>query len=269
MIMETVITSKQNSLVKYVRGLRLKRNRDLEGICVIEGPKMIAEALNSAVCPEKVLISERGGHLQVVNELTAVPDYSPTLVRVSDAVMEYITETETPQGILALVRLPDTSLESLRINSSSVVVVLEGVQDPGNVGTIIRTADAFGVEAVITCGECADVYNAKVLRSTMGSVFRVPVVRDAGIPELKRFFKQNDIFVALTSPQEKAVSLAAAGFRRPLAVAFGSEARGVSEALARLADVMLTIPMPGLAESLNVAVAAGIVLHEAFREPPF
>ena len=167
---------------------------------------------------------------------------------------------------MGLFRMPDLTLDQLDILPSSLMVILDGVQDPGNVGTIIRTADAFGAGLVILTKGCADVYNSKVLRSTMGSVFHLPVVREVGLDELIAFLREKQIFTAVTAIDSSASSAAHTDLaRRPLAVIFGSEARGVSPELIRVSEAKVKISTPGRAESLNVAVAAGILLYEAGR----
>ncbi len=262
-----VITSRHNSLVKLVRALGSKRTREAEGFFVIEGHKVINEALSSGVSPEKIIVAEQALAHAAVTELVHRPGLKSEVVIVSDDVMEYMSETETPPGLLGLVRMQETGLGSLaavKTGPGTLLVIIDGVQDPGNTGTIIRTADAFGVDAVITTGGCADIYNGKVLRAAMGSVFHLPVVRDAEPSDLLTLLREKGISVAATSPGDIAVPLSEARLERPLAVVFGSEARGVSPEFTKAADVLVKIPMPGKAESLNVAVAAGITLYEAF-----
>ncbi len=262
--MSLVITSKQNHLVKYLRGLRDKRTREAEQLFLVEGPKFVSEAVFTGVFPAQIIVSERGVKLPAFREIIDRAGSRSQVIRVSDPVMEYVCETETPQGILALVQMPARSLADLTITASSLLVVLDGVQDPGNVGTVIRTADAFGAAAVLLTRGCADLYNAKTLRSTMGSLWHLPVLRDLEIPELTAFLQANRVFTAVTCLAETARPLPGADLKWPLAVVFGSEARGVSAGLNRLAGIELKIPMTGRAQSLNVATAAGIVLYEAF-----
>ncbi|MBU7007206.1 TrmH family RNA methyltransferase [Phosphitispora fastidiosa] len=264
-----VITSRQNSLVKLVRGLGSRRAREAEGVFVIEGPKVIKEALVSGVSPEKIIVSQRALEHRAAAELVNGADLHAEVIMVSDEVMEYMSETETPPGLLGLVRMPEAGLaglSALKTGPRALLVIIDGVQDPGNVGTVIRAADAFGADAVVTTGGCADIYNGKVLRAAMGSVFHLPVVRDAEPAELQEFLKDRGITVAATSPGENAISLSEARLAWPLAVVFGSEARGVSPEFREAAGILVRIPMPGRAESLNVAVAAGITLYEACRQ---
>jgi len=263
--MESVISSRQNNIVKYVRSLREKRNRDQEKLFVVEGFKGVAEAVDSGWMPEKIFISGHGENHPQAADILAGVGQAAQIIRVSEDIMDYMSETEASQGIAALIRIPEVSPASLNIGPGTLVVVADGVQDPGNVGTIIRTADAFGADAVLLTGGCADLYNAKTIRSTMGSVFHLPVVNGIEVFQLKDFFRQNGILTAVTSLAESAAPLDQMTLRRPLALILGSEARGVSAALSDDADILLKIPMSGSAQSLNVAVAAGVILYEAFR----
>lgn len=257
------ISSKQNNLVKFVRGLRDKRNREKEGCYVIEGVKSVLEAVTAGAIPLNLVISEHGDKNFLLKDVLSRLDKSVKINRVTDEVMDYMSETDTPQGVMAVFVLPEAALSSISISESSLLVVIDAVQDPGNVGTIIRTADAFGIQAVILTKGCADVYNSKTLRSSMGSIFHIPVVRDAETVDLVSFLKENKVFVAATTLAENSVTLPEIKFSKPVALVFGSEGSGVSPEIIANSDVLVKIPIPGLAESLNVAVASGIVLYEA------
>lgn len=259
------ISSKQNNFIKFIRGLREKRNREKEGCYVIEGVKSVQEAVAAGIRPQKMVISERGDrHLLTEDILSRLGD-TVQICRVTDEVMDYISETDTPQGIIALLPLPKVELTGIPICDSSLFVVIDAVQDPGNVGTIIRTADAFDIQAVILTKGCADFYNSKTLRSSMGSAFHIPVVRDIDTDELMAYFKENRIFLAATTLAENSLALPEINFPRPAALVFGSEGNGVSPEITAQSDVLVKIPIPGSAESLNVAIASGIVMYEASR----
>lgn len=263
--MDLLISSRQNSLVKYIRGLRDKKTREQEGRFIIEGVNFVREALASGIIPEKLIISERAGKnigpADLINRVSS-PD---SIVRVSDSVMEYMSETETPQGVMALLKIAEVPLLSLPVNPKSVFIILDGIQNPGNVGTVVRTADAFGVTGVILTKGCADLYNAKTLRSTMGSLFHLSVLRDIAAAEVVEFLKSRSINTAVTCLEEEAFSIADSEMSFPLALVFGSEARGVSHEMRQAGDYLIKVPMAGRAESLNVAVAAGIIVYEASR----
>lgn len=262
---DPVITSKQNNLVKYIRRLRDKRTRDTEKRIVLEGVKLISEAVGSGFFPEKTVVSERAMGCDRVRDLLARAGTGQVFA-VSDAVIDYICETDTPQGIAAVVRMPETGFMDIKLTSASFLVVLDNVQDPGNVGAIVRTADAFGANAVILTKGCADLFNSKTLRSSMGSAFHIPAVREVTMPQLTGFLRENGLYTAATGIGESAIPIHTADLRRPLAIVFGNEGVGISSEIAAFTDIVLKIPMTGLAESLNVAVAAGVVLYEAFRQ---
>lgn len=263
--MDLIISSRQNNLVKYVRSLRDKRTREQEGHFVIEGLNFVSEALTSGIIPEKLIISERvDSNLRLADIIKRV-DRPDSISRVSDSVMEYMSETETPQGIMALLKIVEVPLMSLPIRDKSLYIVMDGIQDPGNVGTVIRTADAFGVSGVILTQGCADLYNAKTLRSTMGSVFHLPVLRDVTADELVDFLKSRSVYTAVTCLEEEALSIEDSELMFPLALVLGSETRGVSSELRQAADYLIKVPMAGAAESLNVSVAAGIMVYETSK----
>lgn len=262
---DLIITSRQNSLVKYIRSLRDKKTREQEKLFVAEGINFVNEAILSGAFPEKLVISQRAaGNPRLAAMLGRIADPA-VITRVDDSVMEYMSETDSPQGVMALLRIPVISLDSLVNRADSMLVIIDGVQDPGNVGTIIRNADAFGAAGVILTKGCADLYNAKTLRSTMGSVFHLPVARDVAAAELVGFLGRNSVYTAVTCLQEDAPAIEDSRLRFPLALVFGSEARGVSQELVHAADLSIKVPMAGAAESLNVAVAAGIVVYEAYK----
>lgn len=265
MMSELVISSRQNNIVKYVRGLREKRNRDREGCFIVEGAKSVYEAVSAGAEIRKILIAERGQKHPLLKEIMTSLSNEAEIVRVTDEVMEFMSETESPQGIIAIVSIPQTHLSGLTVNESWSLVVIDGVQDPGNVGTIIRSADAFGVGAVILTKGCADIFNSKTLRSTMGSVFHLPVIQDVSQEDLVKFLKEKSFFIAATTLEERSQFLPEVEFIRPLALVFGNEGRGVSPEISSQADVLVKVPMFGSAESLNVAVTSGIVLYEASR----
>ncbi|MDT3700238.1 MAG: RNA methyltransferase [Thermincola sp.] len=263
--MDLIITSRQNSLVKYIRSLRDKKIREQEGRFLIEGFNFVSEALASGIVLEKLIISERAKKNLSTAELIRHIGSPESIVRVSDSVMEYMSETETPQGVMALLKIAEVPLTSLQVQLTSVFIILDGIQDPGNVGTVIRTADAFGAAGVILTKGCADIYNAKTLRSTMGSVFHLPVLRDIAAAEVVQFLQSQGVNIAVTCLEPEALPVEDSNILFPLALVFGSEARGVSDEMRQAGDWLIKVPMAGRAESLNVAVAAGIMIYEASR----
>lgn len=261
-----VITSRQNDLVKYVRSLREKRIRDSEGVFVVEGVKAVLEAASAGIFPQKLIVSERGEKHELTSQILSIVQGKTQIYRVSEHVIEYMSETKTPQGVLAILNIPEHTLDSLKVDRDTFLLILDGVQDPGNFGTIIRSADAFGVTGVISTIGSADLYNGKTMRSTMGSVFHIPVIRDEEPENIVTFLKKNNIMTYAAHLHPDAVPLPNIDLKRPFALILGNEGKGVSNKLQATANKMVIIPMEGLAESLNVATSAAIMLYEAFRQ---
>ena len=242
------ITSLKNPRVLLWRSLKDRKGRKETGCFLVEGRKMVAEALASAFPVEAVLADEAR-----LSEL-ALPD-DIEVYALPEHVLAAVCDTKTPQGIAAVVRVAEPPRAGRRL------VALDGVQDPGNVGTIIRTADAAGFDGVLLSGQCADVYSPKVLRATMGSVFRMNLrVADDLAGELEGL-KAEGYAVLSSQLDGEPFGAVAAGITAPFALVIGSEGNGVSEAVRRLATHRVALPMRGGAESLNAAVAAGIMMY--------
>jgi len=181
-----------------------------------------------------------------------------------DKLFNEISDTETPQGVLSVARMKKYSIDEV-MYPDGLFIILDSVQDPGNMGTIIRTADAAGFTAVIALEGCVDVYNPKVLRSTMGSVFHIPVIQD-GSPETS-FSKLKSHGVKIYAAHLKGtVNYFELDVRRSAAFVIGNESKGISDRVASLADELVRIPMIGQAESLNASVAASLLMYESVRQ---
>lgn len=256
-----IITSLSNAHVKCVRGLKQKKNRIETGLFIADGDLLTIEALQSGADVAEVLVceSKTEAFSEILNLARAgnVP-----IVCVTEHVMEKLSDTVSPQGIAALVRLPDFSLPKPK---GGLVCLLESVADPGNVGTIIRTADAVGADAVILCGECADAYAPKTVRATMGSIFHLPVVHAKDACEAAKFYKMQGYCAVGTHLHGKDAFDPNVAWQKKTLLVTGSEARGMSAELSELCDVLLKLPMPGAAESLNAAVATGIFAYTWLR----
>jgi len=240
------ITSLDNKAVKLAASLQKKKYRDLHGKFLIEGMKLIKEALAF------------GYEFEAVFYVPDKVDYDLELpaYEVSYEILCKITDTVTPQGIAAVVSVKEPKREKLM--QAQRVVYLDRVQDPGNVGTIIRTADAFGFDAVILSKECADLYSPKVIRSAMGSVFHLEIYRDFSVEELKALEKKIYSSSLEASSMPESIEL-------PAVLVIGNEGQGISDEIKVATDEFVKIPMVGNAESLNASIAAGILLYE-FRK---
>lgn len=248
-----LITSRSNPLAGHIRKLNASRAyRREQGEFVCDGPKLLAEALKWGAEVSTVVYA-------VGEEHAAVPGARE--VEVPAELLKSISSTETPQGVLFLCKLPAPSLPDKL--SGGRYLVLDGVQDPGNVGTIWRTADAFGAEGLVLLPGCADPFSPKTVRATMGACFRLPVW-EAERGDLARALEGAELPLYATALREDTVDVRAADLSR-CAVVIGSEGRGVSDETLNLCQKTLKIPMEGRCESLNAAVAAAVVLWEMAR----
>lgn len=248
------ITSRKNELVAHIRKLNGSRSaRRAAGEFVCDGPKLLAEALKWGAAVTTV----------VAEEGTSLPEL-PSAVRrveVPADLLRSLSTTETPQGVLFLCRTPDLALPE-RLTGGRYMV-LDGVQDPGNLGTVWRTADAFGADGLVLVHSCADPWSPKTVRATMGACFRLPVW-EADLHTLQARLNEGGVPLYATALREDTEDLRAQDLRR-CAVVIGSEGRGVSEETLALCGKTLKIPMRTRCESLNAAVAAAVVLWEMAR----
>ncbi len=248
------ITSRQNPLMTHLRKLASSRSyRKKSGEYLCDGTKLLAEALKWGAEVKTAVFSEGV-------DIPPLPD-GVRAVRVSEELMRSVSPMETPQGALFTVALPEVQLpETL---SGKHYLVLDGVQDPGNVGTILRTADAFDCDGVFLVNACADLYNPKTARATMGAIFRCEAYTVTA-EELFALLRKSGVPLYGTALRDDTVPLAEANLARA-AVAIGSEGRGLSQQVLDECAKTLKIPMNPRCESLNAAIAATVVLWEMYR----
>ncbi len=255
-----MIESIDNPLVKLVKKLSQKKYRDEMGLFVIEGPHLIEEALKSGSSIKNVLITIEK-HKDLADKLV---EQNISYDFISEQIMEIISDTLTPQGILAVVEKKQISLESIT-HKKPFLVICDAIQDPGNLGTIIRTAAAAGCSGMILSNDCVDLYNPKTIRSTGGNLFHIPIADDVDIKQYILQLKSNGVVVAGTTGSE-GVSLYKCKLTGNLAVLIGNEGSGVKEQLLEICDIKLNIPMVSNVESINAAGAASIIIYEAYRQ---
>jgi TrmH family RNA methyltransferase len=224
-----------------------------DGWLPVEGPHLVAEALGSGLEVGEVFVRDD----------VPPPTGAGRVYRVGPAAFDHLGATREPQGLVALVRPPRFTLPQL-ISRAGLLVVLGGLQDPGNVGAVIRLADAFGCAGAIAVDPTVNFYNAKVVRASAGSLFRLPHVRVPDLGPLHRELAAASVAVVGTAPGAPA-PIDSWDWTRPTAVLFGNEGQGLGESEAGLCDRILSIPHSGKVESLNTASAAAIVLYEAAR----
>lgn len=243
------ITSLKNPKVAAWKALKDRKGRRESGCFLVEGRKMVEEALASAFDVETVLVQEG---MELPDGLT-MPVYE-----LPAHVLAAVCDTKTPQGIAAVVRMKEQSALGKHI------VVLDGVQDPGNVGTIIRTADAAGLDGVLLSTQCADVFSPKVLRATMGSIFRMNLRTTDDLPgELTKLREKG--YSILSSQLDGTPFYEREKVAEKFALIIGNEGNGVSEQVQQTATHRVRLPMRGGAESLNAAIAAAIMMYELMR----
>lgn len=258
------ISSRQNALVKDLRKSFSQSGLTKEGLVAIEGVRILEEALRSGLRLQAVFFSE-SGRVHAERLLPQISSHTEVLL-LPDAVFASAVDTETPQGVAALVKPKVFRLEEiLQAQDENLLILgLAGVQDPGNVGTVIRSAEAFFVRAVLLGEKTANHFNAKAVRASAGSVFREPVIR-AALLEAVIQLKDRGLRVVATS-SHKGRPASEIDLTGPLALLIGNEGAGLPSAVTALADEMVTIPHSSRVESLNAGIAASILLYEAGRQ---
>ncbi len=262
-----MITSVQSDKVKFVVRLQQKaRFRFQEGLFVCEGKRLVQEVpeeLLQEVYIESGRLASDPGLAQWSRELTS---RGVRAEEVTPEVMEKMAGVVHSQGVLAVVQKPSFTKNDLIGNRTPLLIMLDNLQDPGNMGTILRTAEAAGVTGVIGSSDSVDFYSPKVVRSTMGGIFRVPHVTSHDFVETIRGLQANGVrvYAAVLTKESKAYD--EVDYTRPTAIVIGNEGAGIRKEIASCADWSVMIPMSGEVESLNAGVAAGVLLFEAARQ---
>lgn len=257
--MET-IQSKDNALVKETKKLKEKRYRVEKSQFLIEGFRFVEEALKSSYKVSEIFLSDEAVSKWYSFEMEAKLQKYTKVYIVKNSVLQLLSSTETPQGIVAVVNNRDVEI----VDKEGFYILVDRIQDPGNMGTIIRTAHAAGAIGVIVTKGTVDVYNEKTLRSTMGSIFNIPVIEDKNLNLVDILRKKG--FKLVVSSLSKSENFYEVNLTGKIIIAVGNEGGGISEELYNMGDLKVKIPMPGNAESLNVSVAASIMMFEAVRQ---
>ncbi len=255
--MALIIKSKDNRNIKMVRQLAKKSFRHETRKFVAEGRKLVLEA--TVFAPDDIcfVVMDEGFFKRETAAVQSIEKVCSDVYVVPESVFSSISDTDTPQGVLAVVNMREE--KEYKAEKLKEVLVLDGVSEPGNMGTIIRTAEALGYDAVYIMKGSADLYSPKTVRSTMGSVFRMNFKRDCTVSDIRELQEEGFSLIATTPSGE--VSLETFKAPERIAVVIGNEAHGVSDEILNFADQRVKITMDGMAESLNAAVASGIVMH--------
>lgn len=255
-----MITSTSNPQVKRLLQLQKKsKARNEEHVFIVEGLRMFIEVPKERV--EKVYISE-SFYNKKKDELNL---YGMDHEILADRVFEHVSDTKTPQGILCVIRQKQYSLQEVLKVKNPHFIVLDNLQDPGNVGTIVRTAEGAGVDCVFLSKDCVDLYNPKTIRSTMGSIYRMPIIYIEDTLQLLEQFKKNGI-KSYAAHLDGKNDYDKENYQEGTAILIGNEGNGLREEISQNADVWVKIPMKGKVESLNAAIAASVLMFEVFRQ---
>lgn len=255
-----IISSQDNKLIKLAASLKQKKHRDAQGLFLVEGCRAVAEALGK---PELVQVVFQEEGMSEDNTIYAGTAGWPDCYTIDSRLMKHICSTEEPQGIAAIVKKTVWSWEST-INSRGLLIMLDRISDPGNLGSILRTCWAFGVDGVLLTRGCVDPFNPKVVRSTMGAILNVPLFSDVSTAHCDNL---KDIGYKFMSTDITGCDLySSTDYSVPLVIIFGSEAQGVSDDLKKRCKIFTKIPMNPQVDSLNVAAACAIIVAEARRQ---
>ncbi|MDR3544117.1 MAG: RNA methyltransferase [Desulfosporosinus sp.] len=263
-----MLESLQNEQVKYVVSLQRRKAREEAQLFVVEGWRFVEEAVRRNAPIKKVYVCQEREPLEWQSLQKKLRERSIPFEEVDGRVLRKMSATEEPQGILAVVRQTNNSWSEIQIHPQTVLLILDGIQDPGNLGTILRTALASGIRHVCLTPGTVDLYNPKVLRSTMGALFSLVLLRGKQPEDILDFCRERGLSVLMGDVQGSSLyhTILPKG---PLALVVGNEGKGPSP-LFRSADVQrVTIPMAQDVESLNVAIATGILLYEIVRQRDF
>lgn len=261
----TQITSASNPKIKEALYIKNRRSKYKDTAFIIEGTHLVETALASdnkinAVFFTDLFRAKKEGH-KILREIVKK---TGEIFEVTEQIMHKLADTETPQGIIATASYDIKNLEEIRFKSVPLIVAVDGVQEPGNLGAIIRTSDAAGADAVVILKGTCHAFMQKTIRATAGSIFNIPIIY-SGTDKFLEWLTLNGIMLLATALNSDK-SIFDAGLKKPIAFVFGNEAHGVSNEIKRKADLILKIPILGKAESLNVSASAAVCLYETVRQ---
>ena len=246
------ITSSANSKLKLAKSLLIKKNRTKNKMYTVEGIKSVTDAFCAGADIKMIIVSEE--NIKMCEQFSGVH-----CVSVKRTLFDTICDTKAPQGILAIIAMQEKNFE---YSKEKMYICCENVKDPGNLGTIIRTADAAGFAGVLLLGECADLYNPKTVRSSMGSFFHIPIYENIKLDDIRRM-KSDGFKLFCGALSENTADYTEADYLSPFVICVGNEADGITEEMLDMADMCVKIPIFGAAESLNVGVASAILMYRA------
>ena len=256
------ISSKDNELIKHIKKLKDKKERDLSNEYIIEGIKLIQEAIQENAKIKQIIICDDCEKTESIPKDLMYEIAKQECIYVTNKVFDSITEVMNPQGILAIIEKQSKEIQI--DDKQDIILALDDIQDPGNLGTILRTADSIGLTQILVSKGTADSYNPKVVRSTMGAIFRVKIIECEDLVKTLKEIKKHKFEIVVSSLQTDN-SIYDINYHKKVIV-IGNEANGVKKEIQDLADKKIKIPMLGKTESLNASVATGIILYEYVRQ---
>lgn len=260
-----MLDNPKSDRIKGITRLNQKEARTESGLFLLDGPQGLKELVSRPNLVREVFVTEEAAE-RYATELGGLEHHGVLVTLVSQRVMEKLSETKAPQGVIAVVSQLHVDLDKALAKKPSLVAVLDQARDPGNAGTILRAADAAGVELVIFTKDSVDLYNPKLVRSTAGSILHVAVAIDAESSQLVSKLRAAGLQVWATTMAGESVTNLKSELAAPTAWIFGNEAHGVSESLLAAADKAVSLPIYGQAESLNLAMAASVCLYASAFE---
>lgn len=258
------ITSTRNPRVQAAVGLRDRRDRDSAGLTLVDGARELARALEGGATAVEVFVDEARLGIEGTDAVDEAYRRGAIVVPVSGPVLDRLAYGDRAEGLVAVVRIPDTALGRLDLPADALVVVLEGVEKPGNLGAVLRSADGAGADAVIVADPRTDPFNPNAIRASLGTIFAVPVAAGSSVAVRDHLASRGITLLAARVDAEACYT--DVDLRGPVAVVLGSEADGLTDAWSGPGIVPIHLPMLGVADSLNVSIAAAIVLYEARRQ---
>lgn len=256
------ITSKENELIKHIKKLKDKKERDASQEYVVEGIKLIAEALQEKANIKQIVLCDDCEKTESIPKELMYEIAKQECIYVTEKIFEYISQVSTPQGILAVIEKNNQQTEI--DYTEDIIVALDDLQDPGNLGTILRTVDSIGITQILASKGTADAYNPKVVRSTMGAIFRIKIIECEDLEKTLKEIKKHKFKIVVSSLQTEN-TIYDIDYKKKVII-IGNEANGVEANIQKIADEKIKIPMLGKTESLNASVATGIILYEYVRQ---
>ena len=262
----TRIERATNPLIKRIRALEQRKGREQAGTCFVEGIQAVWQAVDTGAAIETLIVAPALLTSVAAREMVERQQATGVAVaEVSAAIYERIATRENPSGLAAIVLTTSRDLPSLVVTPQAIFVALHEIGNPGNLGTILRTVDAVGGSGVILIGDTTDPYHPNAVKASVGTLFRTPIVQTGRIEDVLEWSHAHGVGVVTTSARATQEHWQAT-YPSPLLLLFGNEGRGLPQAIVRQGDLAVRIPMHGSARSLNLAVAAGVLLYEALRQ---